>query len=193
MTIKRRIFISHILIICIPFVLCVFFSFGIRLVTMKIYSGGTGQVYDNEIFYEARRELLNVGSRFSENTDVPDSGALKSAAEDLQKRFLKYNIFFAVYDNGQWLMPPPRKTEPLFDAALLEEGNRIVSFDTTAVYIQSIGDAKIVAVCYDFHFNDDMHITSVMVAAILSFWIMILLILATNFILTRTMIKNISV
>jgi signal transduction histidine kinase len=38
-----------------------------------------------------------------------------------------------------------------------------------------------------------MHITSVMVAAILSFWIMILLILATNFILTRTMIKNISV
>ncbi|MDR1286079.1 MAG: HAMP domain-containing histidine kinase [Treponema sp.] len=193
MTIKRRMFISHILMICIPFVLSVLFSIGIRFVIMKIYGNGNGRLYNNEIFHEAKGELLNIGSRFTEDVPKPDSGDLKIMAGDLQNQFRNYNVFFAVYENGAWLMPPPRENKPLFDAALSEAGNHLVSFDTTAAYIQDAGTAKIMAVSYDYHLNDDIHVGYVLAAGILSFWIMILLILGTNFFLTRGMIKNISV
>jgi signal transduction histidine kinase len=180
--------------ICVPFALCVIFSVGIRFIIMKIYSGGSGRLYNNEIFHEARGELLSIGGRFTED-GVPKPGGsdLKVMAEELQKKFLKYNVFFAVYDNGAWLIPPPEENKPLFDAALSETGNHVLSFDTTVVYIQAIGAAKIMAVSYDYHNNDDIHIGSVIVAGILSFWILIILVLATNFFLTRSMIKNISI
>jgi signal transduction histidine kinase len=180
--------------ICIPFVLCIFFSIGIRFVIIKFYSNGSGLSYNNEIFYEARHKLLGIGSRFTKNTGIaePDSNDLKAIAGDLQKQFMKYNVFFAVYDNGAWLIPPPRENKPLFDTALSEIGNHVISFDTTMVYIQAIGTAKIMAVSYDHRQNDDINITPVLAAGILSLWILIFLVLATNFFLTRSMIKNIS-
>jgi signal transduction histidine kinase len=181
--------------ICIPFVLCVFFSIGIRFIIMKIYSGGSGGLYNNEIFYEARRELLNIGSRFGEDagTSEPDIDELKAMAGDLQRQFLKYGVYFAVHDRGEWLIPPPRKNKPLFDAALSEPGNHVLSFDTTVVSIQAAGSAKIMAVSYDYHLNDDIQITAITATGILLLWILIILVLGTNFFLTRSMIQNISI
>jgi signal transduction histidine kinase len=181
--------------ICVPLALCVLFSIGIRLVYMKIHSGGIGQLYNNEIFYEVRRELLKTGGRFTGDGGVvkADAHDLKGAAGDLQQQFLKYGVYFAVYDNGEWVMPPPEKNKPLFDAALSEAGNHTLSFDTTAVYVQSVGDAKIMAVSYDYHLNDDTQISSVIAIGILLFLIIIMLVLGTNFFLTRNMIKNISI
>jgi signal transduction histidine kinase len=181
--------------ICIPFALCVLFSIGVRFVIMKIYSGSS-RFYNNEIFYEARHELQNIGERFAKNSGGPEAGVnnLKLIAGDLQKRFLKYGVYFAVHDNGEWLIPPPaRENKPLFAAALLTTGNHVMSFDTTVVYTQTIGAAKIMAVSYNYHFNDDMYINFVTAMGILSLWIMILLVLATNFFLTRSMIKNIAI
>ncbi|MDR1248646.1 MAG: HAMP domain-containing histidine kinase [Treponema sp.] len=60
-------------------------------------------------------------------------------------------------------------------------------------YVQAIGAAKIMAVSYDYRQNDDINITPVLAAGILSLWILIFLVLATNFFLTRSMIKNISI
>jgi signal transduction histidine kinase len=194
MTIKRRIFISHILMICIPFVLCVLFSIGVRFVIMKIYSGSS-RFYNNEIFYEARHELQNIGERFAKNSGGPEAGVnnLKLMAGDLQKRFLKYGVYFAVHDNGEWVIPPPQENKTLFAAALSTTGNHVMSFDTTVIYTQTIGAARIMAVSYDFYLNEDINVTTAIAAGILSFWIMILLVFATNFFLTRSMIKNIAI
>jgi signal transduction histidine kinase len=180
--------------ICIPFVVGILFSIGIRFIIMNIYSGRSGQLYNNEIFYEARHELQNIGNRFTRNAGVPgpDAGGVRGIAGDLQERFLKYHVYFAVYDRGEWVIPPPQKNKTLFDAALSEAGNHIISFDGTAVYVQEIGVAKILAVSYDYRLNDDSLPTSLIAMGMLSFWILIILILATNFFLTRTMIKNIS-
>jgi signal transduction histidine kinase len=181
--------------ICIPFALGILFSIGIRFIIMSIYSGGSGQLYNNEIFYEARRELQDTGGRFAGNAGVPEPGAgdLRGIAGDLQERFLKYNVHFAVYDSGEWVIPPPRENKPLFDAALSEAGNHIISFDTAAVYVQGIGSAKIMALSYDYRPNDDSLPASLIAVGILSFWILIILILGTNFFLTRSMIQNIAV
>jgi hypothetical protein len=64
--------------------------------------------------------------------------------------------------------PPPEKNKPLFDAALSEPGNHTVSFDTTAVYVPSIGDAKIMTVSYGYHLNDDIQISAVIAIGILN-------------------------
>ncbi|MDR1216884.1 MAG: HAMP domain-containing histidine kinase [Treponema sp.] len=193
MTIKRRIFISNILMICIPFALCVLFSVGVRFIMMKVYRNVSSQLDDNEIFYEARHELQRIGRRFSEDTVVANANDLKVIAEGLQQQFLRYNIYFAVYNGGRWVLAPPRETKALFEAALSEAGNHTVSFDTTAVYVQSIDDSKIMAVSYDYHLLNDISVTSEVAAGILSFWILIILVYTTNFFLTRSMIKNIAV
>jgi signal transduction histidine kinase len=163
---------------------------------LEIYSNRGGQLYNNEIFYEAGQELLNISNRFAKNTGAPDTpggNSLKAVVEDLQKQFLRYAIFFAIYDNGEWEIPPPRKNEPLFDAILLETGNHVISFDTTAVYVQTVDDAKIMAFSYNYgYFNGNIHITSVIAAVILLFLGLIILVFVINFFLTRTMLKNIS-
>jgi signal transduction histidine kinase len=155
----------------------------------------SGQLYNNEIFYEARHELQNIGGRFTGSAGVPepDAGDVRDIAGDLQERFLKYNVHFAVYDSGEWVIPPPQKNKILFDAALSEAGNHTISFDATAVYMQEIGAAKIMAVSYDYRLNDDIQPASLIAVGMLSLWILIILILATNFFLTRSMIKNISI
>jgi signal transduction histidine kinase len=177
--------------IVIPFVLCVIFSLGIRLVIIKVYRGGS-QSFNDEIFYEARRELLNKSIDITETHDAPDIDNLKSLVENLQGQFQKYSVFFALHNNGEWLIPPRQKNDPLFDAALSLTGNYTLSFDTTMIYVQTIGAAKIMIINYDFHFNDDAYIRYVITAGIITLWLMIILILATNFFLTRVIIKNIS-
>jgi signal transduction histidine kinase len=49
------------------------------------------------------------------------------------------------------------------------------------------------AVSYDYRPNDDILPASLIAVGILSFWILIILVLATNFFLTRSMIKTISI
>ncbi|MHB9291675.1 putative Adaptive-response sensory-kinase SasA [Hollandina sp. SP2] len=191
MTIKRRVFISNILMIVIPLMLCMFFSIGISLVILKIYPGEQGQLFNNEIFHEARLELLNI-SDDTENAGMPDMNKLKSAIGDLQMRFQKYAVFFALYDNEAWIIPPPKKSEPLFDTLLVLSGNHTLSFDTTIVYVHTIGAVKAIIINYDFRFNDAGYTRYVITAGIGVVWFMIMLILATNFFLTRIIIKNIS-
>jgi signal transduction histidine kinase len=176
--------------IVIPFILCVFFSIGIRFVIIKIYRGG-GRSFNEEIFYEARRELLNI-SDDTESAGMPDMNSLKSAVGNLQIKFQNYAVFFALYNNDEWIIPPPKESEPLFDTLLLLTGNHTLSFDTTIVYVHTIGTAKAMIINYDFHFNDDAYIRYVITIGIAMVWLMIMLILMTNFFLTRMIIKNIS-
>jgi signal transduction histidine kinase len=191
MTIKRRVFISNILMIVIPFALCILFSLGIRLVIIKTYRGGS-QSFNEEIFYEARRKLLNESIDITETHDAPDINNLKSPVENLQGQFQKYSVFFALHNNGEWLIPPRQKNDPLFDAVLSLTGNHTLSFDTTMIYVQTIGAAKVLIINYDFNFNDDAYIRYAVTTGIAMIWLLIILILATNFFLTRVMIKNIS-
>jgi signal transduction histidine kinase len=190
MTIKRRIFISNIFMIVIPFVLCILFSFGIRPVIIKIYRGGS-QSFNEEIFYEARYELLNKSIDITEAHDAPDSNTLKSLVEDLQRQFQKYSVFFALHDNGEWLIPPRQENDPLFDAVLSLTGNHTLFIDTTMIYVQTIGTAKAMILNYNFRLNDDAYIRYVITVGLIMLWLMIILILVTNFFLTRVIIKNI--
>jgi signal transduction histidine kinase len=173
--------------IAIPFILCIFFSIGIHFVIIKIYRGES-RPFNDEIFYEARRELLNI----SGDADVSDIKNLRGLIENLQTQFHKYSVFFALYDNEEWIIPPPQKIELLFDVLLLSNGNHTMSFDTTMVYIQTAGTAKAMVINYDFHFNDAAYIRYIITVGIALVWFMIMLILMTNFLLTRIMIKNIS-
>jgi signal transduction histidine kinase len=190
MTIKRRIFISNILMILIPFALCIFFSIGISLVIIKNYPG-KGQLFNKELFTEARHELLSISDDIG-SAGVPDVNNLKGLIENLQAQFHNYSVFFALYDNEEWIIPPPKKNDPLFDTLLVLNGNHTLSFDTTMVYVQTIGTAKAMAINYDFYFNDAGNIRYVITTGIGVVWFMIMLILATNFFLTRMIIKNIS-
>jgi signal transduction histidine kinase len=158
---------------------------------MRTGGNGIGPLYNNEIFYEARHELLSIKGRMAENAGVPDTDDLKIMVEDLQKRFQKYAVFFALYDKGEWIIPPPGRNRAIVEAALLEEGDHTISFDTTALYTQTIGAARIMTINYDYRFNDDMYSAYIITAGIVSFWLVIVLVLATNFFLTRAMIKNI--
>jgi signal transduction histidine kinase len=176
--------------ILIPFVLCIFFSIGIRFVIVKIYRGGD-ESFNEEVFYEARRELLNIGDD-TENTDIQNVKNLKDVIEKLQNNFQKYSVFFALYDNEEWIIPPPRRNAPLFDTLLLLTGSHTLSFDTTIVYTHTIGTAKAMVINYNFHFNDDSYIKYVIAVGIALVWFMIFLILLTNFFLTHIIIKNIS-
>jgi signal transduction histidine kinase len=177
--------------IFIPFVLCTFFSIGISLVMLKI-NRGAGQSFDDEIFYEAKRELLNINNAMAEDSAVPDSDDLKSRIENLRTRFRKYAVFFALYDNGEWIIPPPGNIDPPFDMLLSLTGNHTLSFDTTLVYMQIIGASKAMIINYDFHVTDDAYIRHGIAWGIALAWCMIMLILTTNFVLTRKLIKNIS-
>jgi signal transduction histidine kinase len=75
---------------------------------------------------------------------------------------------------------------------LLSTEDHTLSFDTTLVYAQTIGASKAMVINYDFHVGDDAYIRYVITRGIALVWFMIMLILATNFLLTRMIIKNIS-
>jgi signal transduction histidine kinase len=174
--------------IVIPFVLCIFFSISIRFVIIKNYRKG-GQSFNEEIFYEARRELLNIG----DNAGIHDTDTLKGMIEKSQRKFQEYSVFFALYENEEWVIPPPKENDPLFDTLVVLTGNHTLSFDTTIVYVHTIGSAKAMAINYDYHFNDDAYIKYIFAVGITLVWFMIMLILATNFFLTRIITKNISI
>jgi signal transduction histidine kinase len=161
-------------------------------VIIKIYRGG-GQSFNEEIFYEARRELLNIDND-TEGTGIKDMNNLKGVIKNSQKKFQRYSVFFALYDyaNEEWIIPPPKKTDPLFDTLVLLTGNHTLSFDTTIVYVHTIGFAKAMVINYNFHFNDDAYIKYIIAVGITLVWFMIMLILVTNFFLTRIITKNIS-
>jgi signal transduction histidine kinase len=182
--------------ILIPFVLCAVFSIGIRFVLLQNYQSRDGQFFNDEIFYEARRDLLNTGNYLGDDNGAPDMPALKKAIENLQNRFQKYAIFFSLYDNGEWIIPPPQKFDPLFDTLLASAENHTMSFDTTLVYAHSIGTSKVLVINYDFHFNgniyDTIYARDSIRGGIAALWFLIVLILGTNFFLTRRVIKNIS-
>jgi hypothetical protein len=69
--------------ILIPFVLCIIFSFGISFAIIKINRGGSPS-FNDEIFREARRELVNINNIMAEDSEVPDRNELKSLIENLQ-------------------------------------------------------------------------------------------------------------
>jgi signal transduction histidine kinase len=177
--------------ILIPFALCVIFSFGIGFAILKINLGGSPS-FNDEIFREARHELVNISNTMAEDSNIPDPNELKSLIENLQWQFRKYAVFFCLYNSGEWIIPPPREVDPLFDTLLSSKGNHTLSFDTTLVYVQTIGTSKAMVIMYDFHVTDDAYIRYVITWGIALVWLMIMLILATNFFLTRMIIKNIS-
>ncbi|MDR0721870.1 MAG: HAMP domain-containing histidine kinase [Treponema sp.] len=157
---------------------------------IKNYRGG-GQSFNEEIFYKARRELVNIGDD-TKDADMLDMNNLKDSIENVQGQFQRYAVFFALYDNEEWIIPPPGENDPLFDTLVLLTGNHTLSFDTTIVYVHTIGTAKAMVINYDFHFIDDAYIRYVLIVGVALVWIMIMLVLATNFFLTRMIITNIS-
>jgi signal transduction histidine kinase len=157
-------------------------------VIIKIYREG-GQSFNEEIFYEARRELLNM----SDNAGIHDTDTLKGMIEKAQRKFQGYSVFFALYDHEEWVIPPQKKNDPLFDTLVLLEGDHTLSFDTTIVYVHAIGSSKAMVINYNFHLNDDAYIKYIFAVGITLVWLMIMLILATNIFLTRIITRNISI
>jgi signal transduction histidine kinase len=134
---------------------------------------------------------LNIDND-AEGAAMPDMNSLKGAIGSLQEKFQKYSVFFALYNNEEWIIPPPKEDAPLFNILLSLTENHTLSFDATVVYVHIIGTAKAMVINYDFHFIDDTYIRYVITVGIALVWLMIMLILMTNFFLTRMIIRNIS-
>lgn len=131
MTIKRRLFLSNILMLVMPMLLtalmftCVIF----------ILLGITGvrdlrSFQDEDVFYSA----INKAEELTEKPDYADLQGIQSDIDKFNKTYKEYGITLAIYENDTLLYPSSADTSPMVQIALSEDDNFIIAEGSNAVY-----------------------------------------------------------
>jgi signal transduction histidine kinase len=184
MTIKRRLFISNNLMIVIPVVLCVLFAAVMSLAMLGIFGSFGGRSLDDERFYQAKRSITALDGA-TWGTDE-----LLRAAEGIAESNENEHITISVYKDGRPLGAPAPDT-PLLAAALGQEGAHTLILDHTAIFARTVGEYHIVLTDSNYYLTDDASYRSYVAMGFVMLILIIAIIVITNRILTRVMVRSI--
>lgn len=195
MTIKKRLFISNILMLLIPVILSFMLLGSMKHIFMRIagIQEEKSSTENNEIFYS----IVYKTNKLVDN--LPKTPELEQIKKEVNRFNEKYNdtkVSLSVYKGTELVYPSVQpKISPILDSALSQGGSHTFIMDSTAVYRQNAGDYTLVL------FNDnfipdviknyeDWHFIILNVISIM-FIVTIIIILLTNGLLTKYVFKRI--
>ncbi|MDR1321220.1 MAG: HAMP domain-containing protein, partial [Gracilibacteraceae bacterium] len=183
MTIKRRLFISNNLMIAIPVALCVLFAAVMSLAMMGIFGNFGGRSLDDERFYQAKRSITALDVAAGEDDLLRAAGGIAESNEN-------EHIAVSVYRDGR-LIGVPTPDTPLLATALGQNGTHTLIFDHTALFVRKMGEYHIVLTDTNYYLSDDAFYRSYVAMGFGMLILIILIIVITNRILTRVMVRSI--
>lgn len=196
MTIKRRLFISNIMMLVIPVILSIMIVWVMMLAMLGVFGMS---VFD---WFSDGEEFGRVTSKIQSLTDKWSHGAnLDQITADVERLELRFgevysSISLAVYQNGECLYTAGNFTDnPLLTVAVSEHGNNSLIMNNICVNTYDIGVYKIILVESDYKLHDGIdnpdnrNFLRNLIGVLFVF--LIVIILATNRFLTRIVVKSI--
>jgi signal transduction histidine kinase len=170
--------------IAIPVVLCVLFATVMNLAMIGIFGSFGGRSLDDERFYQAKRSIAALDGT------VRDADELFRAVDGIAKSNENEHIAIFVYKDGQPLGAPALDT-PLLPVALEKTGTHTLILDHTALFAQTVGEYHIILMDTNYYLSDDTSYRSYVAMGFGMLILIVAIIVVTNRILTRFMVKSI--
>lgn len=190
MTIKKRLFISNLLMIIIPVILGLIMVGGTMLGVMEIM----GDHDPNEkFFYESMDKINKITNKWSENMNFDQ---MKADIDKFNEKNKENNISLSVYE-GQKVVYSSSTVEytSILNTALSKDGNHVFIMDNVAIYKESVGKYNIVIEDTNFNQhnkeNGKVYNRIIYTLGVIIFFVIIIIILLTNRFLTSFVFKRI--
>ena len=190
MTIKKRLFISNLLMLVIPAILGLIMIGGTILGVMEIM----GEHDPNEkFFYESMDKINKITNKWSENMNFDQ---MKVDIDKFNEKNKDKTIALSVYEGQELLYPSSTVADTsILYTALSKYGNHMFIMDNIAIYKESVGKYNIVIEDTDFgHHNKEdgkAYDRIIFTLALVMFFVVIAIILLTNRFLTSFVFKRI--
>lgn len=189
-TIKKRLFISNLLMLVIPAILGLIMVGGTMLGVMKIM----GDHDPNEkFFYDSMDKINKITNNWSENTNIDQ---MKIDIDKFNERNKDKNILLSVYEGRELVYPSSTAEDTsILDTALSKVDNHMFIIDNVAIYKESVGKYNIIIEDTDFtHHNKEdgkAYNSIIFILGVVMFFVVIAIILLTNRFLTSFVFKRI--
>lgn len=190
MTIKKRLFISNLLMLVIPAILGLIMVGGTIFGVMEIM----GEHDPNEkFFYESMDKINKITNKWSDNINLDQ---MKVDIDKFNEKNKNKNIALSVYEEKELLYPSSTGEDTsILDTALSKAGNHMFIMDNIAIYKESVGKYDIVIEDTDFtHHNKEygkVYDRILYTLGVVMFFVVIAIILLTNRFLTSFVFKRI--
>ncbi|WP_297418322.1 ATP-binding protein [Clostridium sp.] len=190
MTIKKRLFISNLLMLVIPAILGFIMVGGTILGVMEIM----GDHDPNEkFFYDSMDKINKITNSWSVDTSLDQK---KADIDTFNKKNEDKNISLSVYEGNELIYPSANVEDTtILNTALSKAGNHVFIMDNIAIYKESVGKYNIVIEDTDFayHNKEDSKAYDrvIFTLGVIIFFVVIAIILLTNRFLTSFVFKRI--
>lgn len=155
MSIKRRIFISNVLMIAIPLAvsLAVFYA-GLHILTTVTGMRNDEGVRGGEIYFDARMRLIEMAREWRSSASGPQFGKIAQDVDAFNDERGGEWPLMLIYRDGELVFPRRRPVHdtPLKRAPFEESGMMVMSGMTA--YVEAAGDYKILLVDSRTHVRD---------------------------------------
>lgn len=190
MTIKKRLFISNLLMLVIPAILGLIMVSGTMFAVMEIMG-----IHDEnkKLFYDSVDKANMIVNNWSQSVDLEQ---MKADLNRFNEKNTDKNITLYIYENNELVYPlSATLNNPFLNAALSQDGSHTFFMDNVAIYKENVGEYSIVLEDTNFidHKKEDgrtyneivFNLGIIMILAIIG------IILLTNRYLTRFVFKSI--
>jgi signal transduction histidine kinase len=199
MTIKRRLFVSNIMMIVIPVILGIFITGVMQLAWTKISGISIDDIFDaGEHFSKMTEKTRSFSEKWPHNVSLEQiQSDMEHMSEKVSTGKEYSNIAFAVFLNGERMYTSGNFADtPLLANALSEPGSHYFVLDSISLYTSDAGKYKIVLMDTDYRLHGVMYRSNnwsyIETLAWSSFVFGYIVILATTIILTRKVFKSIA-
>lgn len=190
MTIKRRLFLSNILMLVIPVILSLLTAGGMLIAFSQ---PGIHDGLNEKLFQKAIIDTNELIDKWSQSDDLAQ---MKADADIFNEQFSRSGVSLSIYQGKNLLYPSvPLISGPALDLALALDGSHSLTMDNNAVFRDDAGEYSVILAdanfisysseAYEIDRNSSLNL------AILMFLSIITIILLTNRFLTRVIFKSI--
>ena len=197
MNIKKRLFISNVLMIMVPIILSVIATVIIFLVFTGVINIKNISSYENsEMFWKVVEKTDKTFTDWSKN---PDLQVIKVDIDNFNSENNTKNVFLSLYENNQLVYPSrsvvASQNEQFAQIIMNGETTHTGVLDNYAFYIKKINNYTAVLTCskyMDINSNYSKYKNTIIDFGALLFIVVITIIGTTNYFLSKNILKRIA-
>lgn len=189
MTIKKRLFLSNILMLVMPIILTML-MFSCAVFILMGVTGIKDMRYFREgnVFYGAINEVDDL----SENINLADFQGMQYDIDKFNSNYNNFSIVLSVYEENTLLYPSFANTSRITQIVLSEENNYLMINGSNAVYGLHIDKYTLILTSNDFSFYKENPYDDYFYIGIFLFIFSIIIVFIVNRILTRFVSQRIT-
>lgn len=189
MTIKRRLFISNILMLIMPIILTLFISSFLLFIFMGVTGTRDMQsLRSGDLFYRVIGDVDSLAEKWLNNNDF---SIISSDIDLFNKQHQLGGVTLSVFKESELLYPKTEVSNSVPEMALTQEGTYTLIVDNTAVYRISSGEYTVILLDNNFMNNYKKGIGEYFNKGIIFFFFIIVIIILINRFLTRFVFRSI--